>query len=90
MSERYVNIQEIKDLKKQIREIQEKIRAYPKDHCRVCGDTQPRNGWYPIFGGPIGGPSESTSFLLCNRCGRSDENYEQTFGEPKEKIINFL
>jgi len=54
--------------------------------CKVCGDTNPKNGFYPLFSSVIGGGIINLSSATCNRCCLTDEEYEKRFGEPKESI----
>ena len=77
--ERFVDIKALQAAQKLIRE------ANPT-HCRNCGDTQPKHGFYPLMGMAVGEGIYQTSALLCNRCALDDKQYEETFGEPKEQI----
>jgi len=54
-------------------------------HCRICGDTDPKHGFYPLWGMAIGKDIYQTSGFMCNECALTDEEYLKTFGEPKEK-----
>lgn len=83
---RFVNIQELKDLYRKRYELHDNIRSYHSAHCKKCGDTAPKHGFYPLFSFSCGPDIIETSSLICNRCAISDEEYEKTFGEKKEVI----
>lgn len=83
---RFVPIDELKELLKQREELEEKINSFDPNHCNCCGDTKPKHNFYPLLGMAIGNGIYQTSDLMCNRCARTDEDYEEIFGEPKEVI----
>jgi hypothetical protein len=85
---RFVPINEIKDLMKQMDQIQGKIQSFGLEHCQKCGDTKPKHGFYPLLGGCYGPGIYQTSPMLCNRCGRTDDDYFKMFKEPKEIILD--
>lgn len=84
--DRFVPVKELQRLLQQKEALYDIINKYPPMHCKICGDTQPKHGFYPLLGMTVGPNFYQTSAFLCNRCGRTDENYLETFGEPKEKI----
>jgi len=88
MTERFVNIAEIQEWLKVRETMNKNISTVNPNHCRDCGDSEPKHGFYPLLGMAVGEGIYQTSSLLCNRCAWSDEEYEQQFGEPKE-IISF-
>lgn len=56
-------------------------------HCKQCGDTSPKHGFYPLRSYCyLGSDSVETSDVICNRCALSDDAYLETFGEYKEII----
>lgn len=66
--------------------IDDKIGEYPTMHCKICGDTNPKQGFSPILSGCAGTTPRETSFVICNRCSHTDEEYEKFFKESKEII----
>jgi hypothetical protein len=54
--------------------------------CKVCGDTRPKHGFYPLFSSAYGSGIINLSSITCTRCAYTDENYEKAFGEPKEQF----
>ena len=84
-NERFVPVKKLQELYKQLNEINNEISSYNPTHCRVCGDTYPKHGFYPLWGMAVGLGIYETSGLLCNECGLSDEEYLKAFGEHKEK-----
>ena len=72
---RFVDIKALQELYKQRQEIDTKIGSVNPNHCRVCGDTEPKHGFYPLWGMAVGPDIQQTSGLLCNGCGRTDEEY---------------
>lgn len=85
---RFVPIKDLQDLMKQRDEIDNKISSFTTQHCSICGDTQPKHGFYPLWGMAVGEGIYQTSGLKCNRCGRNDKEYEEIFGEPKEQLLS--
>lgn len=85
---RFVDLKEQEQLIKQLEEIDRKLSAININHCRECGDTEPKHGFYPLLGHATGEGIYQRSGLLCNRCARTDSEYKKTFGEPKEIISN--
>ena len=85
---RFVPIEELVDLMKQRDEIDKKISSFNINHCNQCGDTEPKHGFYPLWGMAFGEGIYQKSGLECNRCARTDEEYQEIFGEPKELITH--
>ncbi len=83
---RFVPIHELQNLLRLRQEVDKKLYAFPIEHCRICGDTTPKHGFYPLWGMAHGEGIYQTSGLMCNRCARTDKDYEDLFGEPKENI----
>lgn len=75
-TDRYVPIDNLKEMYHSIYRAQ-----YPSFHCKNCGDTKPKHGFYPMLSGCSG--IIQTSMVECNKCALSDEQYEKLFGEPK-------
>lgn len=75
--DRFINVKRIQLLMKEINDI-------PQVHCKICGDTTPKHGFYPMMSNTFGVGVFETSSYTCNRCGRSDYDYEKMFGEHKE------
>jgi plasmid rolling circle replication initiator protein Rep len=71
--DRFVNIDEIKELMRQrdeiedtlIKEINNKINSYNQFHCQFCGDTTPKHGFSALLSG---GYPIRTSPYRCNKC----------------------
>ena len=84
---RFVPIAEVVRLMKVIEEAKSQILSFNSWHCKKCGDTAPKHGYYPLFGGISGIGFYETSSLTCNRCALTDSDYIATFGEPKEMIV---
>jgi hypothetical protein len=84
--QRFVPIVEIESKLKIIEEAYAFINSFKSEHCRICGDTEPKHGFYPLWGMAVGKGIYQSSGLTCNRCNLSDEKYEEYFGEPKENI----
>lgn len=75
-NKRFVPIKELQELYKQQRDITDKINLYNPNHCKICGDTQPKHGFYPLFC-RIG--LFETSSMTCNKCARTKDEYEKLF-----------
>lgn len=88
MDKRFVNIKEVKTWMEVERAMQHNISTVNPMHCKECGDTTPKHGFYPLLVSTGGSDIYQTSSLTCNRCRLSDEEYLKLFDEPKE-IINF-
>ena len=75
------------DLNEERERLKSNIFYVPPEHCRVCGDTKPKHGFYPLYsqGYSLGGEQLHTSPLECNECRLTDKQYEEYFNEPKEK-----
>lgn len=86
MKERFVDVKALEERIRQRDELNKIIYGTP-DHCRQCGDTKPKHGFYPLWGKTIGEGHYMTSGYLCNKCALTDEVYEETFGEPKSNDI---
>ncbi len=84
---RFVNIKALQKLYKQRGEINNKINSVNPNHCCICGDTEPKHGFYPLWGMAVGPGIQQTSGLLCNGCEHTDEEYLKTFKEFKEKKL---
>lgn len=54
-----INIKEIK-----------KAQAVDYNFCQVCGETDPKDGFYPLFMGTL----DSISMLMCNKCENEARN----------------
>jgi len=85
---RFVSIKHLLSLMRQRDKIDDEISSYNFHHCKYCGDTKPKHGFYPLLGIISGNIINETSGLTCNRCVMTDKEYEETFGEPKEIIPN--
>ena len=83
---RFIPINKLKRLLKQRESIDNKIYSYNLGHCRECGDTKPKHGFYPLYGMAVGPGIYQTSSLICNRCRLTDQEYLDRFGEHKENI----
>lgn len=86
MCKRFVNIKEVKTWMQVKETMEHNISTVNPMHCRDCGDTKPKHGFYPLLGMAIGEGIYQTSGLICNRCALTDEEYLERFGEPKEII----
>lgn len=86
MNKRFVNIKEIQEVLKEIERLNIKLKSYPYMHCRICGDTKPKHGFYPMYAMSIGDGIYQTSSVTCNRCSYSDDTYRNIFNEEKEII----
>jgi len=86
MVERFVNIEEVKSWMKVQRTMQHNISTVNSMHCKECGDTTPKHGFYPMIISTVGPDVYETSGIICNRCRLTDEEYFETFAEPKETI----
>ena len=85
-SNRFVNVKKLQELLKEKERIENEINSYPTVHCHVCGDTKPKHGFYPLMGKTVGNGIFQTSMFICNRCALTDEQYQEKFGETKEKL----
>ena len=83
MEERFVNIKEVVTWKVIEQTMQHNISTVNSMHCKVCGDTTPKHGFYPML---ISQDIYETSLFICNRCRLTDEEYLKFFDEPKEVI----
>ncbi len=83
---RFVPIEELKKLLKKSQDITLSISKYNQNHCKFCGDTKPKHGFYPLLAYTVAVGVYQTSGLCCNRCRYSDEEYLRIFGESKEVI----
>ena len=86
MSKRFVDIKKLQTLLVEKRRNENKISSFNPNHCRDCGDTKPKHGFYPLWGMAVGMDIPQTSGLICNRCALTDDEYQKRFNEPKEKI----
>jgi len=82
---RFVPVKRIQELLKIISDATDEIGEYNSMHCRICGDTDPKHGFYPLWGMATGKDIYQTSGFMCNECALTDEEYLKTFNEPKEK-----
>ena len=82
--DRFVPVKQLQAITKRVNEIGDTNMSGFMNHCRICGDTTPKHGFYPLWG--MASPSNQTSGLTCNRCARTDEEYQKVFGEPKEQF----
>ena len=80
---RFFPVEQVDEIFKELKKMHGD-NADPDMHCQICGDTQPRHGFYPMYGAAIGFGIRRTSGMWCNRCRLSDEDYERMFGEKKE------
>jgi hypothetical protein len=83
-SNRFINVKDLQELLKKRGLIDNEITSFNINHCKNCGDTNPKHNFYPLWGMASGEGIYQTSGLLCNRCARTDAEYEEIFGEPKE------
>lgn len=86
MEKRFVNLKGVKTWMHVKETMEHNISTINPMHCQVCGDTQPKHGFYPLWGMAVGEGIHQTSGLLCNRCALTDEEYMERFNEPKEII----
>ena len=86
MKKRFINIKEVQTWMKVRDNMESNISTVNSMHCKVCGDTKPKNGFYPLLSSFVAEGVHETSMFTCNRCALSDKEYEKTFGEPKELI----
>lgn len=89
MTERFVSIESQKNILERLLRIEKMLLPFTVMHCKLCGDTSPKHGFYPLLSTTIGLGEHHISSLTCNRCALSDEQYEQIFKEPKEVIRSF-
>ena len=82
-SKRFVPIEEIKELYKQKEEIDKKIFSYNPNHCKMCGDTKPKHGFYPLLSFTY--PEMHSSGFMCNKCALTSERYKELFKNKKNE-----
>jgi hypothetical protein len=82
---RYIDLKRAEEILRQIRNLEKEYDEMIKEgmHCKNCGDTRPKHGFYPLQGMAIGDDVFQTSWYLCNKCALSDKDYEERFREPK-------
>lgn len=88
MKHRFVNIPEVQTWMKVREVMNHNISTVPNMHCKECGDTNPKHGFYPTLSSFVANGVYETSMFTCNRCALSDKEYEELFGEPKELVEN--
>jgi hypothetical protein len=94
LDDRYVNLKIVKELmrfKESFnKEIDAEIHSVPEFHCKMCGDTNPKQGFVPMLSSC--NAVYETSMFTCNRCGMSDEHYERAFKETKDgkKLLQWM
>ena len=87
MCNRFIDIKKLQSLLAEKKRIENKISSFNSNHCRECGDTKPKHSFYPLWGIAVGMDLvPQTSGYICNRCRLTDEEYQERFNEPKEKI----
>ena len=86
MEERFINIKEVQTWMKVREKMDKNISTVNPMHCKECGDTNPKNGFYPLLSSCVVGGVNGTSLLTCNRCRLDDDEYKKIFSEPKEIV----
>ena len=82
--QRFVNVERIAEIQKALTSLNKELSLFPINHCKICGDTKPKNNYEALYSSSY--PSLSISAITCNRCALSDENYERIYGGKKEII----
>ena len=69
-TQKYINLEELKELIKNRNEINDKIKTFNKYHCRECGVINPKNGFVPMLSYAYGEDmvDMSSSPYICNDC----------------------
>jgi len=65
---RFVPVKDLQELYRQVELLNNKINSYNPNHCKVCGDTTPDDGFYPLWSMTVGADIKQTSGLMCNKC----------------------
>lgn len=65
---RFIPVDKLQALYRQSEAIRNEIASYNPNHCRVCGDTKPKDGFYPLWSMSIGPGIVCTSGFMCNEC----------------------
>lgn len=84
-------VKQIKELQKQLNELNKTLTDFSgksgkytiHNHCKLCGVVNPKFGYYPLFSSCYIDGHVETSSMMCNECGRTDEDFLVTFGVPK-------
>ena len=86
MSNRFIDIEKLQALLVEKKRIENEISSFNPNHCRDCGDTRPKHGFYPLWGMAVGEDIYQSSGFICNRCALTDKEYQERFNESKENI----